>query len=268
MQRKAVVRLLPLFNSSFWQMSLLRYLSVSGICLLMLAAPGFAKAEPATLRVAVLDDAPPMSYRDEAGNLTGFSYAIAKALCNDMKLKCEFQVSKLDFMIDDLAAGHFDIAAIGLLNTPARRQKILFSQPFYRSISVWFAKAGVQPGNPGVRVSTFRGSVQENYVKAQGWESISAETDAEMIEQLSAGVAQAIIAPLMTSFNLQRNPRFLQLGLMPFVLKAPELEGDASFGISPKRAEIKEPLDKALENIRRNGTFDRINTQFLPFRVH
>ena len=185
-----------------------------------------------------------------------------------MKLKCEFQVSKLDFMIDDLAAGHFDIAAIGLLNTPARRQKILFSQPFYRSISVWFAKSGFQPGSPGVRVSTFRGSVQENYVKAQGWESISAETDAEMIEQLSAGVAQAIIAPLMTSFNLQRNPRFLQLGLMPFVLKAPELEGDASFGISPKRAEIKEPLDKALENIRRNGTFDRINTQFLPFRVH
>lgn len=78
-------------------MSLLRYLSVSGICLLMLAVPGFAKAEPATLRVAVLDDAPPMSYRDEAGNLTGFSYAIAKALCNDMKLKCEFQVSKTGF---------------------------------------------------------------------------------------------------------------------------------------------------------------------------
>lgn len=247
---------------------MVRFLSIFGMFFLLLGVLGFSWTEPAPLKVAVLDDAPPMSYRDSAGNLTGFSYAIAKALCADMKVHCEFQVTKLDYLIDDLAAGHFDIAAIGLLNTPERRQKILFSQPFYRSISLWFAKPGIQPGNPGVRVSAFRGSVQENYVKAQGWESISSQTDVQMIEQLSAGVAQAMIAPLMTSFNLQKNPRFLQLGLTPTVLRAPELEGSASFGISPKRAEIKEPLDKALENIRRNGTFDRINTQFLPFRVN
>jgi len=256
-----------LLNFNFLAKTMVHHLSVFGLSLLLLGVPGFAKAEPARLKVAVLDDAPPMSYRDAAGNLTGFSYAIAKALCADMKVICEFQVTKLDYMIDDLAAGHFDIAAIGLLNTPERRQKIIFSQPFYRSISLWFAKPGIQPGSPGVRVSAFRGSVQENYVKAQGWESISSQTDVQMIEQLSAGVAQAMIAPLMTSFNLQKNPRFLQLGLTPTVLQAPELEGYASFGISPKRAEIKEQLDKSLDNIRRNGTFDRINTQFLPFRV-
>ncbi|HSG23034.1 MAG TPA: transporter substrate-binding domain-containing protein [Azonexus sp.] len=247
---------------------MVRHLYILGLCLLLPGAAGFAKAEPAPLRIAVLDDAPPMSYLDAAGNLTGFSYSIAKALCADMKLQCEFRVTKLDYLIDDLAAGHFDIAAIGLLNTPERRQKIIFSQPFYRSISLWFAKPGVQPGSQGIRISAFRGSVQENYVKAQGWETISAQTDIQMIEQLSAGVAQAIIAPLMTSFNLQKNPRFLQLGLTPTVLRAPELEGDASFGISPKRADIKEPLDKALENIRQNGTYDRINTKFLPFRVY
>lgn len=260
-------RVYLLINNNFLAKTVVHPLPVSALCLLLLGVPGLAKAEPARLKIAVLDDAPPMSYRDTAGNLTGFSYAIAKALCADMKVNCEFQVTKLDYMIDDLAAGHFDIAAIGLLNTPERRQKIMFSQPFYRSISLWFAKPGIQPGSPGVRVSTFRGSVQENYVKAQGWASISSQTDVQMIEQVSAGVAQAMIAPLMTSFNLQKNPQFLLLGLTPTVLQAPELEGRASFGINPKRAEIKEQLDKSLDNIRRNGTFDRINTQFLPFRV-
>lgn len=246
---------------------MLQHFSVSALCLLLLGVPGLAKAEPARLKIAVLDDAPPMSYRDATGNLTGFSYAIVKALCADMKVICEFQVTKLDYMIDDLAAGHFDVAAIGLLNTPERRKKIIFSQPFYRSISLWFAKPGIQPGSPGIRVTTFRGSVQENYVKAQGWASISSQTDIQMIEQLSAGVAQAMIAPLMTSFNLQKNSQFLQLGLTPTVLQATELEGHASFGINPKRAEVKEQIDRSLENIRRDGTFDRINTQFLPFRV-
>lgn len=253
--------------SIFGQIHVARYFSALALIPLFVGVVGLARAELAPIRVAVLDDAPPMAYRDAAGNLTGFSYAIVKALCAEMNVTCDFQVTKLDYLVEDLALGNYDIAAIGLLNTPERRQKILFSQPFYRSISLWFAPPGIQPGSPGVRVSVFRGSVQERYVKAQGWESMSAQTDGQMIEQLSAGVVKAMIAPLMTSFNLQKNPQFLQLGLVPTVLRAPELEGNASFGISPKRAEIKEPLDKALENIRRNGTYDRLNTQFLPFRV-
>src|SRR6185369_17740983 len=69
-----------------------------------------ARATANALRVAVLDDAPPMAYRDGAGNLTGFSHALAQALCEEMKRVCEFHVTRLDRLVDDLAAGRYDVA--------------------------------------------------------------------------------------------------------------------------------------------------------------
>lgn len=185
-----------------------------------------------------------------------------------MKRVCEFQVTRLDRLVDDLAAGRYDVAALGLLNTPARRERILFSQPVYRSITLWLAAPKFEPGQAHVRVATFRGSVQEDYVKAKGWPSIAAQTSDEMLDQLAAGVAQAIIVPLMTSFSLQKNPRFLAMGLRVTPLRGTELDGDACFGISPRQAALKKGLDKALATIRRNGVYDRINTRFLPFRVY
>jgi ABC-type amino acid transport substrate-binding protein len=50
-------------------------------------------------------------------------------------------------------------------------------------------------------------------------------------------------------------------------MRIPELAGDLAFGISPRRPELKEEIDAALDRIKRNGTYDRINSRFLPFRV-
>lgn len=238
-------------------------------CLLSLLLAGAppAHAELPRLKVAVLDDAPPLGFRDSNGQLTGFSIGVMRALCAEMAVRCEFEVRRLEYLIDDLAAGHFDVAAIGLLSTPERRQRVLFSRPVYRSLTVLFSRAGAQPGQPGVRLSVFKGSAQERYVKAQGWDHVGAQTDREITEQLKAGVTQASIVPLMTSLNLRRDPAFLALGLQMHVLKVAELDNNAAFAISPRRPELKEPLDKALERIKMNATYDRINSQFLPFRV-
>ena len=60
---------------------------------------------------------------------------------------------------------------------------------------------------------------------------------------------------------------FRRLGLAPTVLRAPELGGDVSFSISPRRPELRQEINMALERIKRNGAYDRINSRFLPFRV-
>lgn len=237
------------------------------LVLLLSLGAGSVMAGPLMLKVAVLDDSPPLGFRDGNGQLTGFSISVMRALCAEMAMHCEFETRRLEHLIDDLAAGHFDVAAIGLLNTPERRQRIAFTKPVYRSLTLLFARPGVKPGQPGVRLSTFKGSAQERYIKAQGWDFVGAQTDLEIIEQLRAGVTQACIVPLMTSLNLQRSPKFLQLDFEMSVLNLPELDTNASFGISPARPELKMHLDKALERIKLNGTYDRINSQFLPFRV-
>jgi ABC-type amino acid transport substrate-binding protein len=71
-----------------------------------------------------------------------------------------------------------------------------------------------------------------------------------------------------TALALTKDKDFQALGLKSTLMKAPELIGNASFGINPRRPELKDAVDGALEKIKRNGVYDRINTQFLPFRVH
>ena len=237
---------------------------------LSLSLGGFAVAENAAgplLRVAVLGDAPPLSYRAADGKMTGFSPAIARALCAEMGVECEFHVVKLDFVVDELAADHFDFAAAGLLKTPERSRKVLFSNPVYRSITLWFAQPGVKPGHNGVRISTFKGSAQETYARAKRWDTIAALNYGQMLEQLTAGIAQAAIVPLMTSLGFRENPQFAALGLESSVLQIPGLDVYARFAINPRRAELQEQIDLALDKIKRNGTYDRINSEFLPFRV-
>ncbi len=219
------------------------------------------------LRVGVLDDAPPLSYRDAEGKLTGFSPAIARALCAEMGMECQFHAVRLDYLVDDLAADHFDFVAAGLLQTPERSRKVLFSKPVYRSITLWFAQPGVRPGQAGVRVSTFKGSAQETYARAKHWDTIAAQNYSQMHEQLAAGVAQAAIVPLMTSISLRENPQFAALGLESTVVQIPGLDVHARFAINPRRTELQQKLDRALDKIKLDGTYDHINSQFLPFRV-
>jgi len=246
----------------------LRNLLASLVAALCLAAGMAAQAADRPLKVAVLENSPPMSFRDGNGRLTGFSIEIARALCQEMQVQCEFQVIVLGQLLDALAGGEFDIAAISLLDTPERRQRILLAHPYFRSITLWFAKPGVEPGGPGLHVAVVKGSAQESYARKQGWETVAVQTNGELCAPLVAGIAQAAIVPMNTSLHLQKSTDFQRLALDTTVMKIPELIGNASFGINPRRPELKIAVDEALDRIKRNGVYERINTQFLPFRVH
>ncbi|MGB5207442.1 MAG: transporter substrate-binding domain-containing protein [Azonexus sp.] len=237
---------------------------VASLCLAMGMA---AHAADQPLKIAVLENSPPMSFRDANGRLTGFSIEIARALCEEMQARCEFQTIVLERLLDALAGGEFDIAAASLLDTPERRQRILLARPYFRSVTLWYAKPGIEPGAHGLRVAVVKGSAQESYARKQGWNTVAVQTNGELGAPLIAGVAQAAIVPMNSSFNLQKDASFLRLGLGSTVMKAPELVGNASFGINPQRPELKIAVDEALDRIKRNGVYERINTQFLPFRV-
>src|SRR5574343_333622 len=225
------------------------------------AAPG------QVLRVLVLDDAPPLSYRDQSGQLTGFNVEIVRALCREIQASCQFEVTTQGAVVDAVAEGKADIAGVGLQQTPERQGKLIFAKAHYRSQLLWLAQRGVQPGQPGLRVAVVGGSEQESYARRQGWATHEVATYGELGAPVLAGQAQAIMVPMVSALNLQKSEAFRQLDLVPVVMRIPELASDAAFGISPRRPGLKEEIDAALDRIKRNGTYDRINSRFLPFRV-
>lgn len=248
-------------------MSRLRLQAVALILLAGVAIVCHAAGNKA-VRVALLENSPPMAYRNSNGELTGFTVTMMRALCEEMRLTCAYQVTTLERVLDEVAAGEVDIGAVSLLETPERRARVIFAKPYFRSISLWFAKNGVLPGQAGLRVAVVRGSAQERFARGKGWEMVPVKTNGDLAEPLAAGIAQAAIIPMSTGLGLMNRPDFRQLGLSSTVMNEAELGGDVSFIISPRSPELKEQMDAALDRIKRNGTYDRINSQFLPFRVN
>jgi ABC-type amino acid transport substrate-binding protein len=234
---------------------------------LSLFAWATALAEERPLRVAILDNVPPLSYLGSDGKPAGFAVELANALCDAMKVRCTLHTVSLAEAIDALAADRYDFASINLLATPERREKVLFSKSFYHSVSIWLAKPAVQPGAPGVTIAAVRGSAQSRYIETQGWKSLPANTHLDVLKALTSGTANAALVPMLTSVILTSDPKIQALGLQSTLMSDPLLSGDVRLSINPQQPELKERIDAAIDTVKRDGRFDRINTKFLPFRL-
>lgn len=240
------------------------------VFLVLLPGPGASlatAAEGKVLHVLSLEHDPPAAFRDSSGKLTGFNVEIARAVCREMNAHCVFYVGTLDQVQEKLATGKADFAAVGLLESEVRRQQILFARPHYRSFSVWLARPGVVPGSSGVRVGVVRASAQASYAARQGWRVRELASYPELTESMAGGGIEAALLPMVSSLHLQMHPAVRERRLAATPIRGPGLEGAAAFGIAPHRQDLKPGMDAAIDRLKRNGTFDRINSRFLPFRV-
>lgn len=235
------------------------------VCLL-LSAWGARAADP--LRVAVVGRAAPMSYEAEDGRLTGFNVELARALCEALEARCEFKLHPLQEVVDVVATDQVDFAVVSLLVTPERRSKVLFTRPIYRSLSVWLSAqpfpAATLPSQP---VAVVQGSVQQAYGLARQWPLTTLATHTEVMDAVTSGQTLAALLPMTTGMNVIRDKRFGSTGLTYQLIGEPALSGEVAISVSPKRPRLLEQLNDGLDRLKRNGRFDRINTEFLPFRL-
>ena len=208
-----------------------------------------------------------MSYEDEQGRLVGFNIEMAEALCQTMRVRCKLQQVSIGNVIDVFVAGEADFAAVSLLVTPERQQKVLFSKPYYRSQSIWLRTGDEPARHPRHhgRRSTRLG--QARHVEAEGWKSLFVEHHRELPALLAAGTVDAVLVPMPTALQLLRDKALQGRNIGPSVLPAPQLSGDVAFSISPQRPDLQARIDAAIDAVKSDGRFDRINTKYLPFRL-
>ena len=219
-------------------------------------------------RVAVVGNAPPMSYVAPDGQLTGFNVELGRALCETLEQPCAFKLYPLAEVVDALAKGQADFAVVSLLVTPERSAKVLFTKPLYRSLSVWLS-AQPFPGQsmPPMTVAVVQGSAQHIYAQTRGWPLKVLATHTEVFDAVSSGQARAALLPMNTGMNVVRDRRFGATGWSYLLVSEPGLSGDVAISVSPGQPQLVGRLNEALDKLRRSGRFDRINTEFLPFRL-
>ena len=239
----------------------------AALCLVASYTVGHASAAEA-LRIGVLVNSPPMSWRTDDGEYKGYSIDMIREVCSDLKWNCTLVPTTLADSIADLRSDRIDIAGMSLLPTAERKAQILLARPFYTSFSVWLAKPGARLDAPGTRVAVVPGSAQAEFAKARGWNVVEIPDNRDLGKAILTGKADGMLAPMMTVLGFRSDPAIQAMNLVVQPMREPELTGATSFGISPNKPWVKEKVDGALERLERSGVYDRINSRYVPFRVN
>ena len=220
--------------------------------------------EKGTLKIAMEGTYPPFTSKDASGELVGFDVDIAKAVAQKLGLKPEFVLTEWSGILAGLQAGKYDVVVNQVGITPERQNSIGFSQPYaYSRPQIIVAQANTF--NPqtladlkGKRVGSTLGSNYEQQLRDEGGINIVTYPGApEILADLAAGrIDAAYNDRLVVNYiiNEQNLP----------VRGAGQVGEAAPVGIALKKGNsaLKDQIDKALTEMRNDGTFEKISQQW------
>ena len=238
--------------------------------LLALASTGLAATTTAstltkgTLKIGMEGTYPPFTYKDDKGVLTGFDVDIAKAVAAKLGLKAEFVLTEWSGILAGLQANKYDVIVNQVAITPERQKTINFSTPYaYSRPQIIVRKAGnFDPKSladlKGKRVGSSLGSNYERALKAEGGINIVTYPGAaEILADLATGRIDAayndrlLVGYLTKSQNLP--------------IRGAGVSSDTeSVAIALKKTNpgLKTAIDKALLQIKADGTYAKISRQW------
>lgn len=253
-----------------------RYLATILLVATTLATAHGALAED-KLRIATEGAYPPFNQLDPDGSLSGFDVDIAKALCADMKVTCEFVKQDWDGLIPGLLAKKFDVIAASMTITDDRKKRVDFTEKYYQTPSQFSARKGsgldVTPdGLKGKTIGVQRGTIQACYL-----EKYYANSDLkvypsqlEAFNDLVAGrVDIAFSDRVGAQEQLLKGPDGTNYELVGPPQKDPGCLGEGvGLALRKNNDELRNKLNGAIQNIRADGTYAKINAKYFSFDLY
>lgn len=243
--------------------------------LLFFAAVSPAPAADEPLRVGMDIPYPPFAYKDADGKLRGFDVDITRALCACIKRECVIVAEPFDSLVPLLAKGELDMVVAGLAVTPERKELVDFTNRYYRSHSIFVERAGAgldtSPGGmAGKKMGAQAGSAQVDFLKREypGAVLVARAEFEGLMDALKKGEIDVALIEGLSGFSYLKTPEGSHFELAGEPVQDPVLSGASSIAVSKKLPQITQALNAAIETIRRNGEYDKINRSYFDFNIY
>jgi polar amino acid transport system substrate-binding protein len=240
---------------------------------LAVANAGGALAER-SIRIATEGAYPPFNYVDQNNEPAGFEIELGRALCAAMAATCTFVVQDWDGMIGALRAGRFDAIMSSMEITPERQRKIAFSDRYYAIPSALIARKGTDFTGPtpeklaGRSIGTTLDSEFQAFLET-GYRDTTVKTYDKLEEAELDLLTERIDFVLgdklaLSTFLASREGA----ACCAFKADMPVDRGDGiGVGLRKGDTELIGLFNKAIAQVKADGTYDRIRKSYFSFDI-
>ena len=214
---------------------------------------------------------PPFNNKNASGQVVGFDYDIAMALCAKMKAECEVVTSDWDGIIPALNAKKYDFIVSSLSITDERKNAVDFTDPYYSNKQQFVAKKGVDfktdiESLKSKKLGTQRSTQAATWLEDNVGGDISLyDTQENAYLDLASGRVDALLADKYAIYGwLKDDPAGKD-----YEFKGNPINEDDKVGIALRKGEsdLRTKLNLALKEIKEDGTYKKINDKYFPFSI-
>jgi len=230
------------------------------------------------VRIGVEGAYPPFSYTTADGKLEGFDIDIARALVKAMGAEIKLVPQDWDGIIPALLARKYDGIIASMTITEERKKKVAFSNKYYNTPAKFVAKKGIvkeftkdtlKGKTIGVqRATTHDSYLTDNYGKDVTIKRYATQDDAYL--DMKAGRLDFLLADSVAlSDGFLKKPEG-----QDFEFVGPDMTDVRWFGVGAgvairkKDKDLVEMFNKAIDQIRADGTYKKIQDKYFNFNVY
>ena len=231
------------------------------------------------LRIGIEAAYPPFAFKTPDGQIAGFDYDIGNALCEEMKVKCQWIEQEFDGLIPALKVRKFDAVLSSMSITDDRKKSVDFTSKYYATPAKLAMKAGTELKDPlvdlkGKKIGVQRSSVYDRYATEvfapAGAEVVRYSSQNEVFLDLQAGRLDATLAD---SVNIDDGFLKTDAG-KGFAFVGPDFTDVKYFGegqgIAVRKGDqaLLDKINAAIAAIRANGTDKQVQDKYFDVDVY
>jgi len=240
---------------------------------LALAAASVNAKDWKVIRFGVDASYPPIEYKAPNGQIQGLEVEIGKALCAKLQAECVWVEQDYDSIIPALKARKFDAILSSMTVTKPRKKQIDFSNKLFdasaRMITQADAKLTPDPhALRGKRVGVQQGTTAELYAKRH-WAPkgviITSYANQELVyaDLLSRRLDASLQDEMQAAIGFLKTPQGQGFAFAGPSIKDAETIGEGiAIGLRKGDTDLKEQLNRALAEIREDGTFQKLTAKY------
>ncbi len=239
---------------------------------------GIAEAKEWTkVRIGTEGAYPPFNELTPDNQLVGFDIDVAKALCEKMKVECEFVTQDWDGMIPALLAGKYDAIIASMSITPERAEKVAFTGKYYNTPPALAVPkdSAIQGASPedvagkaiGAQSSTTHSRYVEQFYKDAQLKMYPTADEYKL--DLQNGRLDGAVDDVVVLSEWLDTPDGACCKIAGTIEPVEEIHGEgAGIAIRKEDTDLVEMFNKAIQEIRADGTYEAINKKYFDFDVY